>query len=284
VFQLDDGYQAAIGDWLDTNEKFPSGLAPLAREIASAGFRPGIWLAPFLAAPDSQIATEHPEWLAQYRPGKPLKAWVNPSWGGYMYALDTTNPEVLAHLQSLAAALDGMGFSYLKLDFTFAPSMDGIWHDKTKTPAQRVRAGFAAIRRGAGNDAFILGCGAPLAHVVGLVDGNRIGPDVAPQWEQADANEVIPGYLRTQPGTKYAQDATRLRQFMHRRLWLNDPDCLMLRTSKTQLSEAQVKEWARTVGESGGMVLVSDDLSLLGDEARELLRQTIETARQRDEA
>ena len=27
VFQLDDGYQAAIGDWLVTKESFPSGVA-----------------------------------------------------------------------------------------------------------------------------------------------------------------------------------------------------------------------------------------------------------------
>jgi alpha-galactosidase len=284
VFQLDDGYQSEIGDWLVTNDKFPSGLAVLAQDIRAAGFRPGIWLAPFLVAPDSQVARDHPDWLAQHREGKPLKAWVNPSWGGYMYGLDTSNPEVLAHLESLARALRDMGFTYLKLDFTFAPSLAGIWHDRKMTPAQRVRAGFKAIRRGAGEDAFILGCGVPLAHVVGLVDGNRIGPDVAPVWEQPPEAEVITGYLRTQPGTKYAQEATRLRQFMHRRLWLNDPDCLMLRTQQTRLTDAQVHEWARTVGESGGMVLVSDDLALLGDEAKRLLAETIATAKRRDSA
>ena len=32
VFQLDDGYQAAIGDWLDTNDKFPSDLASDRRQ------------------------------------------------------------------------------------------------------------------------------------------------------------------------------------------------------------------------------------------------------------
>jgi alpha-galactosidase len=199
VFQLDDGYQAAIGDWLETNDKFPSGLAALAAEIRDAGYRPGIWLAPFLAAPDSQVARAHPDWLAQFRPGKALKAWVNPAWGGAMYALDTSNPAVLDHLESLARALKEMGFTYLKLDFTFAPSFDGIWHNPKLTPAQRIRAGFDAIRRGAGDDAFILGCGVPLAHVVGVVDGNRIGPDVAPLWEPAPETEVIRGYLHTQP-------------------------------------------------------------------------------------
>jgi alpha-galactosidase len=284
VFQVDDGYQSAIGDWLTTNDKFPSGLPALATEIAGAGFRPGIWLAPFLVAPNSEIAGAHPDWIAEFRPGKPLKAWVNPSWGGHMYALDTSNPEVLDHLESLARALTEMGFRYLKLDFTFAPSLDGVWHDRRMTPAQRVRAGFEAIRRGAGDDAFILGCGVPLAHVVGVVDANRIGPDVAPLWEPAPETEVIKGYLRTQPATKYAQDATGLRAFMHRRFWLNDPDCLMLRTQKTRLTEAQVREWARTVAESGGMVFVSDDLALLDQEARALLDEVLATGRAADAA
>jgi alpha-galactosidase len=288
VFQLDDGYQSAIGDWLTTNDKFPSGLPAIAAAIRDEGFRPGIWIAPFLAAPDSALATEHPDWLARFSGTKPLKAWVNPIWstadGGYMYALDTTNPAVLDHLAHVAAELVGMGFTYLKLDFTFAPSFDGIWHDPTKTPAQRVRAGYDAIRRGAGDDAFLLGCGAPLAHVVGVVDGNRIGPDVAPLWEPAPEAEVIPGYLRTQPSTKYAQDATVARAFMHRRLWLNDPDCLMLRTEKTALTAAEAEQWAQVVGYSGGMALVSDDLALLDDRAKELLRRTIELGRRSDAA
>lgn len=288
VFQLDDGYQSAIGDWLTTNDKFPSGLPALAEAIARQGFRPGIWLAPFLVAPDSTVATERPEWLAKFRGTKPLKAWVNPIWskadGGYMYALDTTHPEVIAHLEHVARTLNGMGFTYLKLDFTFAPSFDGIYTDPSKTPAQRVRAGFDAIRRGAGNDAFLLGCGAPLAHIVGVVDGNRIGPDVAPLWEPTPEAEVIPGYLKTQPSTKYAQDATVARAFMHRRLWLNDPDCLMLRAEKTQLTSDEAAQWAQVVAYSGGMALVSDDLALLDERAKELLRETIELGRQSDAA
>ena len=64
VFQLDDGFQAAIGDWLDTNDKFPSALDALAAAIAAEGRTPGIWIAPFLAGADSAVAAAHPDWLA----------------------------------------------------------------------------------------------------------------------------------------------------------------------------------------------------------------------------
>jgi len=206
VFQLDDGYQAAIGDWRHTNDRFPSGLEAIAADIAAAGRRPGLWLAPFLAAPDSRVATDHPDWLARDPAGSgPLFGFWNEPWGGgrdgFMYALDTTNPEVLDHLEGLAADLVAMGYGYLKLDFTFAPSFDGTWHDPSATPARRVRAGFEAIRRGAGDDAFILGCGVPLAPVVGLVDANRIGPDVAPRWALAEGEETVAGYRDVEPAT-----------------------------------------------------------------------------------
>src|SRR5690606_39623956 len=141
-----------------------SELSALVGYIRRAGRRPGIWIAPFIVAPDSRIATEHPDWLATMEGGQPLWGMFNPEWGGgrdgIMYALDTTKPEVIAHLEHVAQSLVEAGFAYLKLDFTFAPSFDGVWADASRTPAQRVRAGFDAIRRGAGEDTFLLGCGA----------------------------------------------------------------------------------------------------------------------------
>ena len=44
--QVDDGYQAAIGDWLTCNRKFPNGLKAIASHIKAHGFRAGIWVAP----------------------------------------------------------------------------------------------------------------------------------------------------------------------------------------------------------------------------------------------
>jgi len=286
VFQLDDGYQAAIGDWLDTNAKFPTDIAGLASAIAASGHTPGIWLAPFIAAPDSQLATSHPDWMARtHDNGGPLPGMFNPPWGGgmggIMLALDTTNPEVLDHLTAVARQLRDAGYDYLKLDFTFAPSFDGVFSDPTRTPAQRVRAGYDAIRRGAGDDAFILGCGAPISHVVGAVDGNRIGSDVDPRWtlDPARADEAYPDAL---PATLHAFRNTLARSFMHRALWLNDPDCVMLRTTETDLDPAGVRTWAETVAVSGGMVLVSDDLALLDDTSRSLLNEVIAVGREVD--
>lgn len=288
VFQIDDGFQAAIGDWLTTNEKFPDGLEVLATSIAEHGRRPGLWLAPFLAAPDSRVAREHPEWLARGFDGEPLLNMFNPPWGGgldgLMYGLDTTLPEVQEHLRELAATVVQMGFTYLKLDFTFSPSFDGVWSDHSLTPAQRVRAGFEALRSGAGEETFLLGCGVPLAHSVGVVDANRIGADVAPAWSLSADVPMLSGYSGTQPATRHAWSATATRSFMHRRLWLNDPDCVMLRAEQTDLCSEAATTWARAVGVSGGMVLVSDDLALLDKNAHQLLEETILLSQDADDS
>jgi alpha-galactosidase len=285
VFQLDDGFQAHIGDWLETNDRFTSSMPGIASSIADAGRTPGIWLAPFLVSLSSRVAREHPDWLVQHEPtGRPLLGGYNDEWGGLVGVLDTTRPEVLDHIAGIARALVDMGFPYLKLDFTYAPSIPGAYADPGRTPAQRVRAGIEAVRRGAGEGAFLLGCGMPLAQGVGLVDGMRIGPDVVPHWEPKAQPWEGPSYIDVAPSTASALRATVARQFMHRRLWLNDPDCLMLRTTETELTPEQVQTWARAVGGSGGMALVSDDLSLLGVDARALLDEVIAAGRAADAA
>ena len=75
---------------------------------------------------------------------------------------------------------------------------------------------------------------------------------------------------------------TLSRSFLHRQLWLNDPDCLMLRTERTRLEPEQMRAWALAVGVSGGMALVSDDLALLGSDARALLDEVVALGREAD--
>jgi len=284
VFQVDDGYQSHIGDWLTTNDRFPSDLATLADAVVAQDRRPGIWLAPFLASPESEVARHHPDWMVgDPDADAPRMSWFNPPWGGTMWGLDTTNPDVTDHLATVAGALVDAGYTYLKLDFTMAPGLEGRFADPTRTPAERVRAGYDAVRRGAGDHAFLLGCGAPLGPCVGVVDGMRIGADVAPSWELDERDGVLPGLREVQPATLHAYRSTVTRSHQHRRLWINDPDCLMLRTDETALTAQAMRTWAHTVAVSGGMALVSDDLALLDDRARSLLDEVVALGRVSDD-
>jgi alpha-galactosidase len=268
VVQLDDGYQAALGDWERTNAKFPSGLKRIAGEIRDAGFTAGLWTSPFFAARDSRLMREHPDWCIRDESGGPLRAGSNPDpttdGDEFAYALDPSNPPFTDHLERLFKTLvHDFGYDYLKLDFLFAAAAEGTRHDPGLTRAETLRRGLEAIRRAAGEKTFILGCGCPLGPAIGIVDGMRIGPDVAPHWETAAGVE---------PGTAYAIDAIVARSFMHRRLWLNDPDCVMLRAKETRLSADERHALAWTVAASGGMLLISDDMRLLSEEDATLFR------------
>lgn len=264
---IDDGYQRAIGDWLETNEKFPHGMRWLAGRIRSAGFDAGIWLAPFLIRPEARLFGERPDWLLRTPGGKPRRGCWNPVWGLRQpaYALDTTHPEVLDWLRELArTAVQQWGYKVLKLDFLYAAALPGVRHDAGATRAEALRRGLQAIRDGAGPDAFLLGCGCPLGPAVGLVDGMRIGPDVAPFW----TNWLSSWLLRDRHGVSTANAVrnTLTRAFMHGRLWLNDPDCLMVRAGETALSLDEVRTLAAAIGLSDGMFVISDRMDKLDPE------------------
>ncbi|MBW2230316.1 MAG: alpha-galactosidase [Deltaproteobacteria bacterium] len=282
LIQLDDGYQRTIGDWLHTNEKFPRGLAPIAQAIREAGFEAGIWTAPFAASAESRVLVEHPDWALKHGDHW-QRGTLNPDWSadGWVYALDTSRTEVLGYLEGVFRELAAIGFTYQKLDFLYMACMEAGAHDPAQTRAERLRAGLLAIRRGAGTDAFLLGCGCPLGPAVGVVDGMRIGPDVAPCWDM-DQPRVIPGLERVLPSTRSAIRSILNRVFMHRRLWLNDPDCLMVRGRQTRLLPHEARSLADVIALTGGMTLFSDDVALLGDAERRLVREVVELGREVD--
>jgi alpha-galactosidase len=260
VVQIDDGFQSALGDWLTPAAGFPEGLAPLAREIRAEGYRAGLWLAPFLAAPRSRLAREKPEWLLRGARGRPLTALWNPDWPGRRaLALDTTHPAVEAWLESLGRELRALGFDYLKLDFLFAGALAGARHDPRASGVQAYRRGIAALRRGAGPGVFLLGCGAPLGASIGLFEGMRIGPDVAARWTNPGFDRVLG--LPSGPSARNSLANVFVRAPLHQRLWLNDPDCVLLREAPTRLDAAETRTLAAAIALSGGLVVVSDELA-----------------------
>ena len=274
--QVDDGYQRAIGDWLEPNAKFPHGMRWLAERIRTAGFDAGIWLAPFLARPDSQLFRSRPEWFVRTAGGGLRSACWNPMWslGRPAYALDTTRDDVLEWLRELARTIvQQWGYRVLKLDFLYAAALPGVRADQGVTRAEALRRGLEAIREGAGTDAFLLGCGCPLGQAIGVVDGMRIGADVAPFW----SNWISRWLNRSRHGvaTENAMRNILTRAFMHRRLWLNDPDCLMVRASETALTPDEVRSLATAIALTDGMFVLSDNLEALPAERLEWIERTL---------
>ncbi len=273
--QIDDGYQAGIGDWLETNEKFPRGMHWLASEISRAGYTPGIWLAPFLLAESSKTYAAHPEWVVPARDGGPAVAMHN--WQRRNFALDGSHPAAQAWLRDLFREVcDGWGYDYVKVDFLFAAAIAGVRYDPATTRVRAYRAALDAVREGVGDRRFILGCGALIAPSVGVFDGNRIGPDVAPFWRNLTHEErAAPKPRARRPDDALSAEVairnTMTRWWTHGRLWANDPDCLLVRTHRTKLTLDETRTLASVIGLSGGMVLSSDDLERVPPERIEII-------------
>ena len=264
VVQIDDGYQEAIGDWLLYRATWPEGTAPLAREIADRGMGAGIWTAPFLIGEDSVLLPHHPDWVPRHKSGNGSRAMYNPwSWGGWALVLDTTRPDVLEHLRTTYATLVEQGFDYHKIDFCYAAALPAARFDLTKTRAEALRMGLEAVREGIGDNAFLLGCGCPFGPAVGVVDAMRVSADVAPTWDPANS---WPGIEETAPSAKNAVMASVLRAPLHRRVFLNDPDCLLARPTDTHLDANQRNVLADVIAGTGAFVLLSDDLATYTDQ------------------
>jgi len=255
--QLDDGYQKATGDW-EMNAKFPHGHRWLTDQIHAKGFKAGLWVAPFAVTERSGIPAAHPDWLLRRDDG-PIVWDTRDDWGGKVYSLDGAHPQVQQWLFDLARrVVQEWGYDYLKIDFLLWATA-GDSHYGGLTHAEAYRKGLGAIRDGLGTEAFLLGCGAPLQHAVGYVNGMRIGTDVDASWG----------------GVQAPARAAGLRSFYHRSTWLNDPDCLVVRPP---LSGAEAQVWTSIVALSGGATVLSDNLPKLPPDRVPLLQRAIPVA------
>ena len=251
--QIDDGYQAATGDWLTPNEKFPGGMASLADRIVKAGYKPGLWLAPFVMHEDSAVLREHPEFALESHDGETL--FVD-TWLGRCAVLDCSHVGAAQWLHDVVATVThDWGYVYLKFDalaFAAQSSSQVRYSDPAFTAPRNVRRGLEIIREAAGEDVFLLGCTCHFAPAVGLVDAMRVGPDVKATWDDG-AN----------PSVKHAMGLALQRNLLHKRWWINDPDCLLVRDTDTELNDAETRFLATSIVLSGGMVVASDDLAKL---------------------
>lgn len=229
VFQLDDGWEPIVGDWT-AGADFPSGMAATADRIRSAGFRPGLWLAPLIALPGSNIAMQRPDLLVQDGNGSPLTTGYN--WGSHYYSLDTTQQEVKDHLRDVFERVTGWGFSYLKLDFMYAGAVHG--QRRVDVPREQAyRDAISHIRDVVGDSTYLLGCGVPMIPSVGVFDGARVGPDVGAFWDNAERVGDPSGV-----GALNSLLDSMNRVWM-KRLYEVDPDAVYFRSTRNLLDDTE---------------------------------------------
>jgi hypothetical protein len=224
-FQIDDGWEKAIGDW-EENQKFQGSLKKVAERIKKQGYYPGIWLAPFIAEKKSKVSKQK-GWVLQNDSGKPLVAGFNPVWKGHFYALDPTHPGVQDYLTEKISTLREMGFELFKMDYLYSLALWGKHFQGNLSRREAIAAGLSLLRKACGN-AKILGCGAPLLPT-GAYDFLRIGPDVADKWE--DRLIRLAGHIGGVEARSSLKN-TLSRFFLDGKWWFSDPDVLILRKGK----------------------------------------------------
>jgi len=119
------------------------------------------------------------------------------------------------------------------------------------------------LRAAAGPDTFIIGCGCPIGPAIGLLDANRISADTGPTWY---ADFPLPWWDHgTLPSLRAMVRNSITRSSIGHRFWHNDPDCILLGKT-TRLTDVEIKSAATVIAMTGGMMLLSDDLSKLSNE------------------
>ncbi len=252
---IDDGHQAEIGDWLQSSGRIRS-MRDVAARIRDGGRTAGVWTAPFMVGEHSRIARDHPDWLVRDAIAAPQQ------WGQVNRILDVTHPDAATHLGHVFRAFVAWGYSFFKLDFLYAGAMPGGRHGDADQIAA-YRAGLEIVRDAVGDDATILGCGAPLLPSIGLVDAMRVSPDTDRRVEPPDGD-------MSQPSMRAARAAARARAWMHGRLWVNDPDCIIA----DPRSEDR-ETWAAHLDVYGGLAMSGDALDALDTRGLELTRRLL---------
>jgi len=266
-FQIDDGYQTAIGDWLSVDPaKFSQGMKPIADKIHAKGMKAGIWLAPFVAETKSRLFQDHSDWFIRDENG-------DFSCGGsntrVLYALAVIGIVVRAELRRLLGGrLNVWGVDMVKLDAAYAAC---LLPRNNKSRGQLMAEAMRFVRDCV-KEKYILGCGVPLASCFGWVDFCRIGCDVSLDWDDKFYMRL---FHRERVSTHHAIGSSIGRRHLDGRAFTNDPDVFLLRDTNLSLSPNQKKTLALSNWLFGSLLFTSDDISLYTPSHHEAYRSVM---------
>ena len=281
IFQIDDGWEWALGDWTCSEERFPHGFMEITKEIENFGYIPGLWIAPFIIDERSNTAKEHPDWLLRDEKGRLVPAGYNPLWGkkGNFYCLDLSRDEVIAYLVSVMdTIINKWGFRYIKLDFLYAGMLWGNYAQKTasyKIYERAIKIITSKTKTKDGRPVAYLGCGAPFELSFGSLPLSRIGCDTFESWKNSlcrflhwsGRNEA---YLNLKDTLGHA--------LWNKTIFMNDPDVIFIRSENCTLTEEQKYLIAGVSLLFGSQLMYSDDPGKEGEDEKLLTKVILDFA------
>ena len=268
--QIDEGYQRWHGDW-EGNARFPHGMKWLADKIKSNGFKPGLWISPYVISEPTELFQKHPDWLLKHQDGTLQRVgnWPDENSEAALkenpkrYCLDITHPEAAKWLHDLVDRIvNEWGYEMIKIDFVAWSILAAEqYYDPAVSSAQVYRKGMEIMRKAAGDRCHILECG-PGAITAGLIDSMRTELDINYGFSDAAWNTYF-----LDPAC--SASAAAKRYYFHKRTWINDVDhvCLDL------LSDQQAEAAATIIALSGGNLVSGDRLTQLDSRKLEILKK-----------
>lgn len=254
IFQIDDGYEEKVGDWLRVDKaKFPDGMRPISDAIHAKGYLAGIWVAPFAAEFKAAVVKEHPDWLLRDEKGKLVIGGF--AWNGF-YVLDHEKAEVREYVKKVFdTAIDEWNYDMFKLDFLYAAC---IIPRGGKSRGRLMHEAMIFLRECV-RDKLLLGCGVPMTSSFGFVDACRTGCDAELSFAdkfyvKCTNNEII--------STKHSIIDTVFRRHLNGRIFLSDPDVFFLRDDgmkRTDYTQSQKELLAKVNKMCGSVLFVSDN-------------------------
>lgn len=277
--QIDDGYQASYGDWLDRNENWPTPLKDTVKMVNNLGFEAGIWTMPFLADTKSKLFTEHPDWFVKDLKGNP---WYVCGWceepHNHWACLDFSRKEVQDYTRNLYETLYEWGFRYFKLDGGGFSAPIGLRSQSDVTGISCLRKCLEILKE-AVKDSVVLGCAMPYLPSIGLVSHNRVSSDTGQTWQMRSlceaTSEGANNFELCIPGTVGLENALKgslSNWWMYDRWFRCDPDVIIARDENTKLTLGQARMSALS-GIVTGISITSDRLDRMGKDRISLLKR-----------
>ncbi len=262
--QIDDGYESHLGDWLEYSDKFANGLDKCLDKILERGKEPSIWIAPFIVSGESDIAKNHPEWLAIDMDGNAVPAGYL-TYGGWRdlpwYILDFSNLEVENYIHNIFNFLvKKLKIKYFKLDACYWGAIKGYLLRDNLSRVENYRRAMKTILDAIGDEGCIVGCNAPIWPSLGLFHTMRISDDTE----------------RNHYRTVQKANETFNRLWMNHHLWINDPDALCIKDVIGQHIEPNdVHVQIALVLLTGGIVSIGDRLNEYNHDDVQLLKRIV---------